>query len=130
MNNFKKDERKIMWRISRDLQWENKPPKLKRSIAEYIFVNIISYKTIEFTRVILAQAARRGLKWAQNIFMLKNINSITIIITLEAIEKIQIEKNYNETVWTITSPLNENKQYINRSWLEITKSCHLTCQKL
>ena len=50
-------------------------------------------------RLILAQAVRRGLKWAlrraQNIFMPfmpKNINSITIIITLEGIEKINTEK--------------------------------------
>ena len=44
-------------------------------------------------RHILAQAARQGLKWAlrrvQNIFMPKNIKSITIIITFESIEKIK-----------------------------------------
>ena len=64
-------------------------------------------KTIEFMfaginmfwarlRLILARAFRRGLKWAlrraQNIFMSKNINSITIIITLEGIEIINTEK--------------------------------------
>ena len=64
-------------------------------------------KTIEFMfaginmfwarlRLILARAVRRGLKWAlrraQNIFMPKNINSITIIITLEGIERINTEK--------------------------------------
>ena len=47
-------------------------------------------------RPILARAVRRGLKWAlrraQNIFMPKNINSITIIITLEDIERINTEK--------------------------------------
>ena len=47
-------------------------------------------------RLILARAVRRGLKWAlrraQNIFMPKNINSITIIITLEGIERIDTEK--------------------------------------
>ena len=46
-------------------------------------------------RLIVAQAIRRGLKWAlrraQNIFMPKNINSITIIITLEGIERINTE---------------------------------------
>ena len=46
--------------------------------------------------LILARAFRRGLKWAlrraQNIFMPKNINSITIIITLEDIERINTEK--------------------------------------
>ena len=47
-------------------------------------------------RLILARAVRRGLKWAlrraQNIFMPKNINSITIINTLEGIERINTEK--------------------------------------
>ena len=33
------------------------------------------------------------LRRAQNIFMLNNINSITINITLEGIEKIKTEKN-------------------------------------
>ena len=33
-----------------------------------------------------------SLRRAQNIFMPKNINSITIIITLEGIEKIKTEK--------------------------------------
>ena len=64
-------------------------------------------KTIEFMfaginvfwawlRLILAQAVRQGLKWAlrrtQNIFMPKNINCITIIITLEGTERINTEK--------------------------------------
>ena len=53
-------------------------------------------------RLILARAARPGLKMslrrAQNIFMLKNINSITINITLEGIEKIKTEKNDNKTL--------------------------------
>ena len=47
-------------------------------------------------RLILARAVRLGLKWAlrraQNIFMPKNINSITIMITLEGIEEINTEK--------------------------------------
>ena len=51
-------------------------------------------------RLILARAVRRGLKWAlrraQNIFMPKNINSVTIIITLEGIERINTEKNDNK----------------------------------
>ena len=50
-------------------------------------------------RLILARAVRRGLKWAlrraQNIFMLKSINSITIIVTLEGTEKIKTEKQRN-----------------------------------
>ena len=47
-------------------------------------------------RLILARAIRRGLKRAlrrtQNIFMPKNINSVSIIITLEGIERINTEK--------------------------------------
>ena len=37
------------------------------------------------------------LRRAQNIFMPKNINSLTINITLEGIEKIETEKNDNKT---------------------------------
>ena len=36
MNNFKVDKREILKRTSRGLQWENKPLKLKRSIASNI----------------------------------------------------------------------------------------------
>ena len=47
-------------------------------------------------RLILARAVRRGLKWAlrraKNIVMPKNIIFITIIITLEGIEKIKSKK--------------------------------------
>ena len=32
-DNFKMDKREILQRISRGLQWENKPPKLKKSIG-------------------------------------------------------------------------------------------------
>ena len=53
-------------------------------------------------RLILARAIRRGLEWAlrraQNIFMPKNINSITIIITLEGTERINTEKM--KTKWS------------------------------
>ena len=56
-------------------------------------------------RLILARAVRRGLKRAvrsaQNIFMPKNINCITIIITLEGIEKIKTEKKKNEDNKTV-----------------------------
>ena len=38
-----------------------------------------------------------SLRRAQNIFMPKNINSITIIIALEGIEKIKTEKIANKT---------------------------------
>ena len=37
---------------------------------------------------------------AQNIFIPKSINSITIIITLEDIENIKTTKNNSKTVWT------------------------------
>jgi len=50
-------------------------------------------------RLNLARAGRRGLnlslRRAQNIFMPKNINSITISVTLEDIEKISTEKYDN-----------------------------------
>ena len=49
-------------------------------------------------RLILAARAKMSLRRAQNIFMPKNINSITIIIVLEGIEKIKTEKNDNKTV--------------------------------
>ena len=70
---------------------------------KFVLAMAQNIKTIEFMfvginmfwaqlRLILARATRWGLKWvlrtAQNIFMPKNINSITIIITLEGIEKI------------------------------------------
>ena len=45
-----------------------------------------------------AARAKMSLRRAQNLFMLKNINSITIIITLEGIEKKKVEKNNNKTV--------------------------------
>ena len=55
----------------------------------------------EALRLILARAAWRELKWAlrraQNIFMPKNINSITDIITLEgSCEKTKSEKNWQQ----------------------------------
>ena len=42
--------------------------------------------------------AKMSLRRAQNIFMPKNINSITINITLEGIEKIKTEKNDLKTL--------------------------------
>ena len=41
---------------------------------------------------------KMSLRRAQNIFMPKNINSITINITLEGIEKIKTKKNDNKTL--------------------------------
>ena len=56
-----------------------------------------------------------SLKRAQNIFIPKNINSITINITLEDIEKIKTEKNDNKTLWRIffSPALWEN---VNKLW--------------
>lgn len=40
MNNFKIDQRENLQRISCGLQWENKPPKLKRSIEpQHLHIN-------------------------------------------------------------------------------------------
>ena len=49
-------------------------------------------------RLILSLRSQMSLRRAQNIFMPKNINSITINITLEGIEKIKTEKNDNKTL--------------------------------
>ena len=46
----------------------------------------------------LAARAKMSLRRAQNIFMPKNINSITINITLEGIEEIKTENNDNKTL--------------------------------
>ena len=71
--------------------------------------------------------------------MLKNINSITIVITLESIGKLKTEKKTTKQseqshehlqVCCLLFSLNENTQYIKRSWLEITKSSHLSFQNL
>jgi len=51
-----------------------------------------------------------------NIFMSKNINSVTIIITLKGIEKIKTEKNDNETVWTITRAFTSWMAFIFPQW--------------
>ena len=85
--------------------WVFQPSCCVRSlISEFELLNT---KTIEFMfaginmfwarlRLILARAVRRGLKWAlrraQNIFVPANLNSVTIIITLEGIERINTEK--------------------------------------
>ena len=46
----------------------------------------------------LVARAKMSLRRAQNIFMPKNINSITINITLEGIEEIKTEKSDNKTL--------------------------------
>ena len=67
---------------------------------------------------------KMSLRRAQNIFMPKNINSITINITLEGIEKIKTEKNDNKTLWRIfffTSAVRKqtsaNFEMASRFWL-------------
>ena len=72
---------------------------------ELMFAGIVNVFWAQL-RLILARAVRQGLKWAvrraQNISMSKNINCVSvviIIIALEGIEKIKTEiKNDNETV--------------------------------
>ena len=58
-----------------------------------------------------------SLRRAQNIFMAKIINSITINITLEGIEKIKTEKNGNKTLKNIlfTSAVRKCQQTLK--WL-------------
>ena len=60
---------------------------------EFMFVGINMFWAR--VRLILAQAVKRRLKWAlrraQNIFIPKKINYITIIM-LEGIEKIKVKK--------------------------------------
>ena len=51
-----------------------------------------------WARLRLILRSKISLRRAQNIFMPKNINSITINITLEGIEKIKTEKNDNKTL--------------------------------
>ena len=48
--------------------------------------------------IVIAARAKMSLSRAQNIFMPKNINSITINITLEGIEKVKTEKDDNKTL--------------------------------
>ena len=75
--------------------------KHNNKTVEYILLGISMFWAR--LRLTLARAVKRGLKWAlrrtQNIFMLKNINCITIIVTFKGIEKIKTEKNDHETVW-------------------------------
>ena len=54
--------------------------------------------------------AKMSLRRAQNIFMPKNVNSITINIFLEGIEKIKTDKNDKKTVWTIRQNLHFSPQ--------------------
>ena len=73
---------------------------------------------------------------AQNIFMPKNINSITGNIALEGTGRIKTEKKDNKTVWTITQAFTSWMAFIfpsikmHKSWLDTTKSCYSSFQKL
>ena len=58
-----------------------------------------------------------SLRRAQNIFMPKNINSITINITLEGIEKIKTEKNNNKTLKNIFFISAVRKRQQTLKWL-------------
>ena len=114
--------------------------KERSNVSWFVLNNVLIVRndneTIEFVfahfNPRLTALAKMSLSRAQNIFMPKNINSITIIITLEGIEKIKTEKNDNRTVWTITRAFTSWMAFIfpsmkmHNSWLEITKSCHST----
>lgn len=65
---------------------------------------------------ILAQAMKWGLKWAlgraQNIFMLKKLNCIIIVATLEGIKKMETEKNNNKTAWRVLN-------FFHQPWMKM-----------
>ena len=61
---------------------------------EFMFAGINMF----WARLRLILESKMSLRRAQNIFMLKNINSITINITLEGTEKKKTEKNDNKTL--------------------------------
>ena len=61
-------------------------------------------------RLILARAAKMSLRRAQNIFMPKNINSVSINITLEGIEKIKTEK-------ITTKQCEDSREHLQVEWL-------------
>ena len=79
-----------------------------------------------------------SLRRAQTMFMPKNINSITIIITLEGIKKKKLKKitakqfeQSRENIYKLNGFYFPSMK-IHKSWLEITKSCHLSsknCRK-
>ena len=75
-----------------------------------------------------------SLRRVQNMFMPKNINSVTIMITLEGIEKRKTWKKWQQnSLNNHASIYKVNGFYfpsmkIHKSWLEITKSCHLSFQ--
>ena len=77
-----------------------------------------------------AARAKMSLRRAQNLFMPKNINSITIIITLEGIEKKKKLKKIT------TKQFEQSREHLLVEWLlfslciEITKSCLLSFEKL
>ena len=90
--------------------------KLKKIIKQYMTRVYVLGIAMFWTRIrlILARAARRGIEWAwegpQNKFMPKNINSVTINITLEGIEKTKIEK-------MTTKQSEQSREYLQVEWL-------------
>ena len=77
---------------------------MQRNISEIRRCEFVQYNNTVYVRghkYVLGPTQthfKKSLRRAQNIFMLKNINSITINITLEGIEKIRTEKNDNKTL--------------------------------
>ena len=61
--------------------------QINKTILQFMFMGINMFWVQ--LRHILAHTIRGALRRAQNVFMPKNINCITIIITLEGIEKIK-----------------------------------------
>ena len=76
-----------------------------KTVFMFTGINIFSLAALG---LILARAVRRKLKWAlrkgQNILMFKNINCITIIITMEGIER---EKKKKKPLKKITTKQSE-----------------------
>ena len=70
--------------------------RLSRNIVEYN--NRTYVRGHKYVLALTQTHFKMSLRRAQNIFMPKNINSITINITLEGTEKIKTEKNDNKTL--------------------------------
>ena len=70
--------------------------RLSRNIVEYN--NRVYVRGNKYVLGLTQTHFKMSLRRAQNIFMPKNINSITINITLEGTEKIKTGKNDNKTL--------------------------------
>ena len=97
-NSFLKGEESLkMWGVC-GAQGTEEKGALKQWVFMFAGINMFWARL----RLILTRAVRRRLKWVLRIFTPKNINCITIIITVEGIEKIKTEKknkNDNKAVW-------------------------------